>query len=154
MNVDKHSIRPELLRRADRDDRFIRPHLGTHANWSFSTSTTGMSSWMATGMSTCSRSAIGSPMTVSECWRSNPRIERVFVAPAGDDQPLVTAVGRLEKFKSFKPFSAIDCTRTGSESVSEFVTGLSRDGDGIDTDNRHGLSWLPPPAGRASPAHP
>lgn len=113
-----------------------------------------MSSLMAAGVTACSRSTISSTMPISECGRSNPRIERVFVTPASDHEPLVTTVSRLQQFESFKPFGAIDCTRTGSESVSEFVTGLSRNGDGIDTDDRHGLSWLPPSAGRASPAHP
>ena len=113
-----------------------------------------MSASMTTGVSACSRSAFGSPMPISKRWRSNPRIECVFVTPASDDEPLVTTVSRLEEFESFKPFSAIDCARTGSESVSEFVAGLGRNGDGVDADDRPGLSWLPPPAGRASPAHP
>ena len=87
---------------------------------------------MTTGVSACSRSAFGSAVTVSKCRGGDPRIECVFVTPASDDQPLVSAVSRLEEFESFKPFSAIDCARTGSESVSEFVTGLGRNGDGID----------------------
>ncbi len=109
---------------------------------------------MTAGVSAYSRSAIGSPVPISKRWRSNPRIECVFVTPASDDEPLVTAICWLEEFESFKPFSAIDYARTGSESMSEFVAGLGRNSDGVDTNDRHGLSWLPPPAGRASPAHP
>jgi hypothetical protein len=38
--------------------------------------------------------------------------------------------------------------------MSEFVAGLGRNGDGIDANYRHGCSWLPPRAGRASPRRP
>jgi hypothetical protein len=97
-----------------------------------------MPAGVTAGMSRCSWCAFGSAVTIGECRRSDPRIECVFVTPASDDEPLITAIGGLEQFETLEAVGAIDCASTGGESMSEFVAGLGRNGDGIDANYRHG----------------
>ena len=97
-----------------------------------------MTARMATRMSASCWSTFGATVTISERRRCDPCVESVFVTPTSDDQPLVTAIGGLEQFKTLKAVGAIDCASSGSESMSEFVAGLGRNGDGIDANYRHG----------------
>jgi hypothetical protein len=77
-------------------------------------------------------------VSIGECRRCNPGIERVFVTPASDHEPLVTTIGGLEEFKALKAIGSIDRTSAGSKSVGKLVAGLSRNGDGMDAKYRHG----------------
>ena len=100
------------------------------------------------------RRSTGTAMTVGEGRRGDPRVEGVFVAPAGDDEPLGAFVGGLEEFETLEAVLPIDRTRPSGETMGEFVTGVSRDSDGVDTNDRHGYESLPALAGRASQGSP
>ena len=135
MNASKHWEILALLRRIDRDDGFVGPDFGTHAHGAFTATRAGMTTGMPTRVSACGRCAFGATVPIGERRRRNPSIERVFVTPASDHEPLVTTISGLEEFKALKAVGSIDRTSAGSKSVGKLVAGLGRNGDGIDANN-------------------
>ena len=77
-------------------------------------------------------------MTIGEGRRGHPRVERILITPAGDDQPLITTISGLEQLEPLEAVLTVDGASTGSKPVGEFVTGLGRHSDGVDADDRHG----------------
>lgn len=100
------------------------------------------------------RRSTGAAMAVGECRRGDPRVESIFVTPAGDDEPLGALVGGLQEFETLEAILTIDRARSSSETMGEFVAGVSRDSDGVDANDRHGYESLPALAGRASQGSP
>ena len=105
-------------------------------------------------MTTRYRSTFGTAMSIGERRRGDPCSEGILVTPTSDDEPLVTAVGGLEELETLEAIGSVDGTSPGGEPMSKFIARLCGNSDGIDANDGHGLSWLPSPAGRASPDHP
>ena len=64
------------------------------------------------------RGPIGAGMAMGECWRRDPGLEGILVAPAGHDQPLSTVVGGPEQFETLEALLVVDRAGTGGEALA------------------------------------
>src|SRR4051812_1111831 len=77
-------------------------------------------------------------MAVRERGRRDPALERLLVAPARDDQPLETTVGRPEELEALEAVLTVDRARACGEPLGQLVAGVLGNRDGIDLDDgRH-----------------
>ena len=71
---------------------------------------------------------------------AHPGLERLLVAPAGDDEPLLAVVGRLEQLEALESVGVVDRAGPRGEPVGQLVTGVGGHGDGVDLDRGHSPS--------------
>ena len=87
-------------------------------------------------------------MTVGECRRIEPCLERCLVAPAGDHEPGGAIVGRFEQFEPFEAVLVVHRTGAGGEAAGQFVAAVLGNADGIDLDDSHPAMVAPKPVQR------
>src|ERR1700750_1173980 len=64
------------------------------------------------------------PVAVPERRRVHPGLERLLVAPAGDDQPGRALVGRLEQLEALEAVLVVDGAGPGGEAAGELVPAV------------------------------
>ena len=69
--------------------------------------------------------------------RGDPTPERFLVAPSGDDQPLLAAVGGPEQLEALETVLTVYGAGAGGEALRQLVPGVVGHGDGVDLDNCH-----------------
>ena len=80
---------------------------------------------------------VGALVAVGEGGRAHPGLERLLVAPAGDDQPCRALVGRLQQLEALEAVLVVDCADAGGEATGQLLAGSGVDGDGVDLDDGH-----------------
>ena len=80
---------------------------------------------------------VGTRVPVRERGRGDPGLERVFVVPPGDDEPLEPPVGRPQQLETLEAFLPVDRAGAGREAPRELVSGVLGHGDGVDLDDGH-----------------
>jgi hypothetical protein len=63
----------------------------------------------------------GGAMAVGKGLRTEPGLEGLLVAPAGEHQPLLLVVGGLEQREPIEAVGVVDDPGSGRELVSQFV---------------------------------
>jgi hypothetical protein len=76
-------------------------------------------------------------VAVGERVRVQPGLERLLIAPAGEDQPLLPPISGLEQLETFKSIGIVDGPCSRREAVCQLVPGLGRHGNGVDLDDGH-----------------
>jgi hypothetical protein len=128
--TDPRTARPEESLNLN-GDRIRRPHVGPH----LAVPRERLWGWAALPLG-------GGAVAVGERLRAAPGLERLLVAPAGDHQPLLPAVGGLEQLEPLEAVGVVDGPGSGSEPLSQLVARLMRHRDRIDLNDGHD-SMLP-----------
>src|SRR5581483_9284362 len=79
-----------------------------------------------------SRRPLGLGVAAGEGGGRGPRVERVVIAPAGVDEPGLTAVGWAQQLKLLEALGLLDLAGAGGKTTGQLVGPFGGDGDGID----------------------
>src|SRR5580700_1724586 len=90
-------------------------------------------------------------VTLAECGRIPPRLERLLVPPAGDHQPRRAAVGGLEQFEPLEAVLVVHRTGPRREPAGQLVAAVGRNRDRVDSHHSHVVDDASYPDARAGP---
>ena len=85
-------------------------------------------------------------VAVGEGVRVQPGLERLLIAPAGENQPLFPPIGGLEQLETLESIGVVDSPGPRSEAMCQLVPRIGWDSYGVDLDDGH-LVIMPRGAG-------